>query len=276
MTVILSILLGLAGSIIIAGLAYWKRSLSRSGFVAAVVLGTALYAVSNLAWYGTLIAFFISSSLLSKVNHRRKKQAEQHYEKGDRRDAAQVAANGAIPLVLAIGYVLEPHIAWWYAYLGSLAAVTADTWATELGALSRKQPRSILTGRRVQSGTSGGVSLAGLVASLAGGCLIGAVAYLLTRIQGGSADGFIALDVSWIILSGCAGLFGSVADSFLGATIQAEYKCRQCGQMTEKAVHCHVTAELRKGWRFVHNDQVNAAAALCGALFASCFGLLML
>ena len=48
-------MIGLAGSIGIAGAAYAKRSLSGSGFLAAVVLGTLMYALGSAAWFGTLI-----------------------------------------------------------------------------------------------------------------------------------------------------------------------------------------------------------------------------
>ena len=51
------LLYGFVGSVLIAGIAYIKRSLSISGAIAAVVLGTALYALGDIKWYGLLIAF---------------------------------------------------------------------------------------------------------------------------------------------------------------------------------------------------------------------------
>jgi len=268
MTFFLQFVIGLAGSMAIAGAAYWKGALSRSGFVAAVVLGTLLYAVSDLMWFGSLIAFFISSSLLSKVKRRRKLEAERHYEKSGARDAGQVTANGGIALIAAIGYALYPHIAWWYAYIGALAAVNADTWATELGGLSRSQPRSIISGRPVQPGTSGGVTLAGLMASLAGGCFIGASAYALYWLSGGeAAHPVISLgdmqQMWWA--AGAAGILGSLLDSWLGATVQAGYRCNRCGRTVEMDEHCSMPTEHVRGLRSMRNDQVNALASLGGA-----------
>lgn len=275
-TFIFRILIGLAGSIAIAGTAFWKHSLSRSGLFAAVVLGTLLYAVSDLMWFGSLIAFFVSSSLLSRVKRRRKLEAEEHYEKTGARDAGQVAANGGVALIAAIGYALYPDSAWWYAYIGALAAVNADTWATELGGLSRSQPRSIVSGKLVQPGTSGGVTIAGLAASLAGGCFIGAVAYALFWLSGGAtSQPVISLADMHRMLwaAGAAGILGSLMDSWLGATVQAGYRCHRCGRIVEMEEHCGTSADHVRGIRGMRNDQVNALASLGGALTGLLVGL---
>ncbi|MEC0249107.1 DUF92 domain-containing protein, partial [Paenibacillus chitinolyticus] len=165
--------MGLLGSVLVAGAAYSKRSLTVSGAAAAVVLGTLMYSLGSAAWFGTLIAFFVASTLLSKYKHKRKAAIESGYAKSGNRDAGQVAANGGLGLLLCIGSAFAPHPAWWAAFVGVMAAVTADTWATEIGGLSRTAPRSILTGRKVAPGTSGGVTALGLLATCAGGLFIG-------------------------------------------------------------------------------------------------------
>ena len=68
-----------------------------------------------------------------------------------------------------------------------------------------------------------------------------------------------------LALSG--GLAGSLADSLLGATLQASYRCPACGKITESRVHwCGTPTQLVKGLPWVNNDLVNLLATLVGAL----------
>lgn len=264
---------GLAGSLLIAGAAYWRKSLSGSGFIAAVLLGTCMYALGSAVWFGTLIAFFLSSTLLSKWKKKAKEAAESGYEKTGRRDAGQVAANGGLALLLCAGNALAPHPLWWFAFLGVLAAVNADTWATEIGGLSKSAPRSILSGRRVAPGTSGGVSGLGLAASMAGGLFIGLAAWLLLLAVPGQAEpsgiasAWLRLP-AWLGIGLFGGTVGSLADSLLGASVQQMFRCGVCGRDIETAVHCGRPAARIRGYAGWNNDAVNVAGSLVGGLAA--------
>nr|WP_255654339.1 DUF92 domain-containing protein [Cohnella sp. REN36] len=262
----------MVGSTSIAGAAYTKRALSGSGFLAAVILGTVMYALGSAVWFGSLIAFFISSTLWSKWKKHAKENVESGYEKTGRRDAGQVLANGGLGLLLCAANSMWPHLLWWYAFLGVMAAVTADTWATEIGGLSRTPPRSIKTGHRVTPGTSGGVSALGLGASLAGGLFIGAVAWtLLLAVSGQTAPDAVAAPlrlIAWVGIAGLAGLIGSLADSWIGATWQLMYRCVECGREIEQARHCGKPALLIQGRAGWNNDAVNVAGSLVGGAFA--------
>ncbi|WP_376745636.1 DUF92 domain-containing protein [Paenibacillus sedimenti] len=265
---------GFIGSVVIAGAAFWRGSLSGTGFLAAMALGTAMFALGSLAWFGTLIAFFVSSTLLSKFKHKRKAAAESGYAKSGRRDAGQVAANGGIGLLLCIGNALWPHPAWWALYVGVIATVNADTWATEIGGLSKSAPRSIISGKRVPAGTSGGVSGLGLLASLMGGLFVGVVGWILSRMDGGeTAEAAFGL-LSLILMGALSGLAGSLIDSWLGATVQVMYRCEVCGKMIEKHIHCETRALQVRGMRVMTNDYVNAFSSLAGGVI--CLGLFIL
>ncbi|MBP1963496.1 DUF92 domain-containing protein [Paenibacillus aceris] len=255
---------GVIGSLLIAGAAYWRGSLSLSGLISAVVLGTLMFVFGSLAWFGTLIAFFVSSSILSKLKHQRKAAAESGYAKGGRRDAGQVAANGGLGLVLCMGHTLWPDPVWWVLFVGVMATVTADTWATEIGGMSASEPRSILNGRRVPAGTSGGVSVLGLLASVAGGAFIGWISGWFSLM---GEQGYVISRLSvFIALGAISGLLGSLADSWLGATLQVMYRCTVCGKTVEKEVHCGQNAAQIRGMKFMTNDRVNALSSLIGGV----------
>ncbi|OAS22387.1 hypothetical protein A8708_12520 [Paenibacillus oryzisoli] len=260
---------GFIGSVLIAGAAYWKKSLSVTGGIAAILLGTTMYACGSLAWFGTLIAFFISSSLLSKLKHQRKAAAESGYAKGGRRDAGQVAANGGLGLLLCIGNVIWPDPAWWYIYIGVMATVNADTWATEIGGLSKSIPRSIVNGKRVVAGTSGGITRLGIVASLLGGAFIGLIGGIFNHI--GETQASFSSIIIIISIGAIAGLSGSLVDSWLGATLQVMFHCDVCGKTIEKQEHCSQKARQIRGLRGMSNDVVNASSSLIGGVI--CFYL---
>ena len=238
-------LLGAALGSSIAAAAYWRKALTLDGAIAASVVGAVVFACGGPRAAMALVAFFVSSSALSRIGEDRKQRSPLAQAKGAQRDAWQVLANGGVAaLALATGRDR--------AFVGALGAAAADTWATELGLLARGQPRLITTLRPVPAGTSGGVTPTGLAAS-AGGALLVGLASGRTRAA--------------VI----AGLSGSVVDSLLGATVQAAYMCEKCGAVIETPLHtpCNAHARKIKGLGWVNNDTVNAAATLSGALIAT-------
>lgn len=279
----LRLLAGLIGSGLIAAAAYRSRSLALSGAWSAVVMGTGFAVLGEPVWFCLLIAFFVSSSFWSKWKrkHRAKAAAEAKYEKTGRRDAGQVWANGGAGLLLCAANALWPDQGWLFAYIGVMAAVNADTWATEIGALSKTAPRSVTSGKPVTPGTSGGVTPLGSAAALAGAVFIGAVAALLLAAPqpaeaAAGTPGGVALAAAYIAAAAAAGLAGAFADSLLGATGQAMYRCRVCGSETERAAHCGSTAERVRGFAWLNNDRVNLLSSLFAGALAWGIGYVLL
>ena len=263
--------LGLVLSLLIAFLAWRRDSLSQSGAVGALVVGTLIFGLGGWVWGVLLAVFFISSSLLSHFKEREKAAVAEKFEKGHRRDMGQVLANGGLGAVIALLSVVVPESAvptgtWFFLFLGVMATVTADTWATELGTLSKGAPRLITNGRAVEVGTSGGVSPLGTGVSFAGGLLIGLTAGLLAPVAG-LLPWSAALPVAFIgALSGAA---GSLIDSLMGATVQQIYYCDTCAKETERKLHrCGTTTRPLRGWAWMHNDLVNLISSLGGGLVA--------
>lgn len=258
----ISVLVGLA--------AYQRQALTRSGVAGAVLTGTLIFGFGGWAWGLLLIAFFVSSSMLSHYHKMEKESLVEKFAKGHQRDMAQALANGGWGAVLAIAYIFTPRSILWAAFVGAIASVTADTWATELGVLSRSQPRLITTRQPVPVGTSGGVSALGTAATVAGGFFIGLVTLLLHELASVvKGEPLVWVDL-WIVVVGVAGgLVGSFFDSLLGATVQGIYYCDRCAKETEKTRHdCGQVTRLVRGHRWLSNDLVNLLSSVVGSAAA--------
>ena len=173
--------------------------LTRRGALAALAVGLAT--VYGFGWRGValLLAFFVSSSLLTAAA-----RGDAGAAKSGARNARQVIANGGIAALAA----LAGH---WVAFASALAAANADTWATEIGSHSRTPPRLITNGTLVSAGTDGGVTLLGTAGGIAGALFIAVLARVLVP------GGFVAAVA-------IAGIAGMLLDSLLGATLQGRLR----------------------------------------------------
>ena len=261
-------LLGFVLAVIVAYLAHRAHSLNRSGAIAAVIVGTIVFGIGGLQWAVLLLTFFITSSGLSRAFKKRKTGLGEKFSKGHERDAGQVFGNGGVATFFAALHAFYPEsILPWIGFSASLAAVNADTWATELGVLNPTPPRMITDLRkRVEKGTSGGISLFGTLASLLGSAVIALPAVLLSPTG--------TLPPVYFLLITAAGLAGSLFDSLLGATVQAMYYCPADKKETEKhPLHTCGTETIHiRGWKWLDNDWVNFACGAFGVLVAL-FGL---
>ncbi len=246
--------------------AYKLNVLDLSGTVAAFLLGTFVFAIGGLQWMIPLGTFFVLSSLLSKVGKSKKVIMEKVYEKTSNRDMMQVFANGGIAGIMVIVWHYTQMDLFYYAFLGSLAAATADTWATEIGVFSQQQPRHILNFRPVSTGTSGGVTTIGTTGAALGS---GVLTFSGWVIPVGAIHPFFQGNIFLIIV--ISGILGALFDSVLGATVQAQYQCEKCDKITEKTVHCEKPATQIRGLKWVNNDVVNLCCTATGALLVILF-----
>ena len=271
MLVPLRFLLGLVFSSFIGVVGYRRGALAFSGVIGAIVVGTLTVGFGGWTWGLLLVAFFASSSLLSLYRWRDKESVSEKFAKGHRRDMAQTLANGGVGVLLAIAYGLTRQPILYAAFLGAMAAVTSDTWATEIGLLSRPTPRLITTGEVVPPGTSGGITRNGSLAALAGGLFMGLCAVLLVAGESLVTDQPVTIKLLWplLLVGGVSGLGGAFYDSLLGATVQCIYYCEVCGKETERVIHrCGSRSRPLRGWRWLDNDLVNLLSSGIGSLLA--------
>src|SRR5690606_4758666 len=98
--------------------------------------------------------------------------------------------------------------------LSALSASMSDTASSEIGSRYGGKTFNILTGKRVNSGLSGGISIIGLAA----GFLFTA---LFAFISIGLMESFVWKYFLILLVSGMA---GNLMDSLLGAVLQVKYR----------------------------------------------------
>src|SRR5271169_2221230 len=149
-------------------ISYRLHFLSKSGAFAAACLGFVIFGLGGWQWTIPMLGFFLPASILSKFVQKRRSNIVALFEKDSKRDAMQVLVNGGIGgmLVIVSKFVFPEPV--YLAYLGALSAVAADTWATEVGILSSNQPILITTLKKVETGTSGAVSITGTLGGFLG------------------------------------------------------------------------------------------------------------
>ena len=264
-----NLILGIIISTPIAVFALKREHLTRDGILVAFIVGTLIIAFGGKTWFIIILTFLLSSSLVTRYKASRKKMFNEKFQKGGTRDGMQVLANGLIPTIIALmeGFIGLDLL--FFAYIGAVATVTADTWATEIGVLNKTPPRLVTTLKKVEPGTSGGVSKLGTIAIILAGSIIGMTAIISRSVAlfvNGSHLSLFYIE-SFLITGILAGLVGAFTDSLLGATVQGIYYCEHCKKETEKKVHdCgHKTVKIR-GYTWIDNDVVNLVSALVGAL----------
>ncbi|KAG1346237.1 protein PGR [Cocos nucifera] len=222
----------------IAARAYKHRSLDGSGALAGFLVMT-IHIAASYRFGALLLAFFFTSSKLTKVGEEKKRSIEDHFKEGGQRNWVQVLANSAIATSLVVlvakmnggkdrcldtkeSTLITSLIG---GIIGHYACCNGDTWSSEIGMLSNAQPRLITTFKAVRKGTNGAVTVEGLLAAAVGGFVIG-----LTYVIVGLLTVECAHDVIWrqllvIPVAAAAGLCGSLIDSLLGATLQFSGYC---------------------------------------------------
>jgi uncharacterized protein (TIGR00297 family) len=235
--------------------------LTKSGAIAALIVGTAVFAGTGFRGSIALVGYFLTSSLLGRLP--RAVAFTQH--RGGQRDAVQVLANAGIPALLAVLHLAasaKRHPTLAVAYSSAVAAAAADTWATEIGGRYGTIPRSIVTGRPVTPGTSGGISHAGVYAAAAGSALIAAIA-----ISNPSSPKSSNSRQFHFVAIFAAGITGSIIDSLAGALFQEVRFCQICSNSTERSVHdCGAETSRIRGVPGWNNDVTNVVGILSGMI----------
>ncbi len=282
----------LLGFTLMACLAYKWNHLTANGVSGAFVLGVLCTWIFGIAGLVLPLLFFVSSNVIGKIRiHIQKEEGNFIEKKNGRRDLIQVLANGLMAVLAAVIFAISDS----YFKMNALVAAddakklllmkimfaaivmfgaamteaTSDTWAGEIGRLSKKPPVSLKTGKIVPRGVSGGVTLLGYGGGLLGAAFIAIFWYVLFSGISGQMDLFMnKLPSGFAVITLC-GFAGCVFDSFLGAFFQSLYIDADSGKYTEKKKSpSGKDNALFSGIQWMDNDMVNLASNFLSAVMA--------
>jgi uncharacterized protein (TIGR00297 family) len=230
---------GLAVNVGLAALGYLTASISFSGAVVGLGLGTVVWSCLDWQGYLLLLVFFVIGTGATRLGFRRKESLGLAEARRGRRGARNAIANMGVATVCALFAVLTPQRELFVlAFAGAFAAATADTLESEIGQLWGGRPRLLTTWRPVPIGTDGGVSVVGTLAGAVGALVLAGLGWGV-GFYGGS--GFVAVAM--------AGFLATIVESLIGATLE------------------------RTG--LLNNEAVNTLNTLAGALLAVAFWTLI-
>lgn len=252
--------------------AYSRKSLTPLG-IAVAGLTAVVHAIHPWSvFFALLIVFFLAGTTVTKVKHDVKANLTLSSSGSSGGEGArthiQVLANSVVASVLILLHYRqlrtgrtfgESDECWAYGndllvvgIVSNYAAVAADTFSSELGILSKSNPRLLTSWnfRQVPPGTNGGVSLVGTLAGFAGAFVIALTSVILVPfcaadptirgkvfgnkpgLQGGSGWGWRE-KILFVVAVTIWGGLGSVLDSALGGWFQASVVDGRTGKVIE-------------------------------------------
>ena len=192
-----------------AVLAYALGMVSPRGALGGVLVGAPVYACLGPQGFALLFLFVAGGSALTRLGYERKRRVGGAEARGGRRGARNALANAGVAVLCALLYALGLSDAFSAAYVAAIGAAFADTAESEVGQLSRRQPRLITSLWKVPPGTDGAISLTGTLAGAAAAGLTAGLGLALGLVGGWGTALIVAL----------AGFLGTVADSLVGARL---------------------------------------------------------
>ncbi len=220
-----------------AAISYRKRIFDLSGSLSALVVGMVIGICGSVLWLVLLLIFLITSFAATKYKIEWKRaEGFQEGSKGER-SWRNIAANGAIPTVIAFAsFVSEvaangnpdanmfPKDVASFLFVSAIAVAAADTAASEIGIID---PRVYLitTLRRVRRGVDGGISMTGTLVAFVAAAYTSIVAYVVFA----AFDTDLLAGPRTLLIPLLCGFFGCQVDSLIGATWETRGRIGKLG-----------------------------------------------
>ena len=184
------------------------RGVSVSGAVAGAVICFVLFVGAGPGAFVALVSVFVLTWISTHLGYGRK-QTLGTAQNREGRSASQVLANLAISAACAALFAITRNAAFLLATAAALSEAAADTVSSELGQAGSAKARLITSWKVVPAGTNGGISIAGTLGGIAAAVLVTLVCV-----------GVGMFPLKQTAVSVMAALLGTIADSYLGATLE--------------------------------------------------------
>jgi len=259
-------------SVVAAIFLYKKGILDNTGAAMAWILAFVVVVMAGWSLW-PLIIFLGLANLAGRWRKKGARFIAGDLKEGKPRDRWQVLANGGLYLVCAvIAYAAEMDIAELFGFtlsdgfgekcrllaLISISASSADTLSSEVGQWLGGAPRSIITGKKMPKGVSGGVTMAGFFGAILGAVAVGLCVCIDDWEVLANLMGCCKMEI-FIAVAGF-GVIGTLIDSILGDLLQAKYRSVD-GELLDRPEGGDVKYP-EKGFAFVSNDVVNFMTGL--------------
>ncbi|MDO8634016.1 MAG: DUF92 domain-containing protein [archaeon] len=172
-----------------------NKSFSNNGVIFGNIVGFLVFFLGGIQGFSALAVFFALGEFATI--HSRKKTSHDH----EQRTSLNIAGNAGAGIIALM-------FSNYAAFFGSISAALSDTLSSEIGLLSKKNPRLITNMKEAAPGTDGAVTILGFAGAFFGALVISVVHLFF----------FGSPMVAFFIFLG--GVAGTVVDSFLGAIFQ--------------------------------------------------------
>ena len=258
-------IIAISVSIVLAALVAFITIKKKAFTVPAALSACVMLIVAAICsgWSGIVIvlaAYFTIFAVDMIVGERSEKITGSVNQRTGARGIVQVIANALAATIAAVMSAILKKPELMMVYAAALTECLADSLASDVGVLSKKDPVDTCRMKRIKRGLSGGVSLLGTLSALAGCVWM----FLISLIFFGFS---VKLAVAVILIP----MLGIGIDSVLGSLVQAKYECTVCGKSTEKTLHCGKKTNHVGGLKLINNDAVNIISNFLTAILAAVY-----
>ena len=237
----------IAAAILIPVIAYFKKALTLFASVIAVIMVLVAFTAGEKYALFLLLSFLLIS-VIDKIFKKKLQYTDDNLtQKTGTTDAIQVLVNGGVALVSVLLWHITGADILLMCFTASLIESFGDSAASSIGIALGKRTLDICRLDSIETGLSGGVTVAGTVGCFISCMLMSMIAYFLD----------IANTYATVISLTLAAFIGCMIDSVLGSLVQRKERCVVCEIITEKDYHCGVPTVYYSGCKWINNDVVN-------------------